>query len=175
MENKIKYSTYDNYELCGLINKESIPIIKRCILYKEIGNNIVNDQNKLKGILRKENNFIINDSKLNEIIIENYDELIPKDILEKLNSNEIINTKIDLSILDEYLINNFVYKFNNIYISKNKIIKNMNKILNTNIKNIYSYSELLYYSIIYNYPKLLTSNNLEKLKNILNIKQKKLK
>ena len=50
----------------------------------------------------------------------------------------------------------------------------MSKVLSSDIKDLYPFNELLFYAIIYKYPKLVTRNNIINLKNIFNIKTKTL-
>ena len=160
----------------SLINKESINIINRIIIYKNLGNKIVNEQNKLRGSLRKEENFILTDKEINEIVIPNYEELMDNDILSML-SNSIDNNDLSMSdknsisnisnTLANFLISNIYYDFDGIIVSKNKIERNMKKLLSSNLVDNHSYNELLYCSILYNYPKLLTEENINKLKRIV--------
>lgn len=152
----------------SLINKESLNIINRIIVFKNLGNEIVNEQNKLRGSLRKEENFILTNNEINEIVITNYEELMDGMIFDILSSEEIVNVvEVDLTFIDKYLISNIYYDFDGVVISKNKIEKNMNMLLYSDMKDKYSYNELLYYSIIYNYPKLLTEEDICNLKRIV--------
>ena len=163
----------------SLINKESINIINRIIIYKNLGNEIVNEQNKLRGSLRKEENFILTDKEINEIVIPNYEELMNYDILSILSNSIDSNENNNLSMNDKdsisnisntftnFLISNIYYDFDGIVVSKNKIERNMIKLISSNLLDKYSYNELLYCSIIYDYPKLLTEEDINKLKRIV--------
>ena len=157
----------------SLLNSNSIMIIKRCILYKELNNSLVNDAGKLRGSLRKEENFIMSDSELNETIISNSNSFIKDDIVECLNNNINKNNKLfNLNVISKYLVDEYTYKFNNILISKNKIIKNLNILYENNYNELYSDKDLLLYSIIYNFPNILTKEDIEYVKNIINDKKK---
>jgi len=157
----------------SLINSDSNMIVKRCILYKHLNNSIVNEQNKLRGSLRSEKNFIVSDEYLNKTIIYNYEEFIPMDILETLENNiSNVDRFINLSALDEYLVNNSVYCINGLYISKNKVLNNLNVLLDNKFDKKYTNKELVLYSMIYNYPLLVNRKIIEDLKAILNKKTK---
>ena len=148
----------------SLISNNSDIIIKRCLIYKEIGNNCLNEQEKLRGSLRKEDNFILTDDLVKETIIDNYDTIIPEDILNVLKLNNCTYLNDTLDILDKYKLNDISYKFDNIIISKYKVIKNINKLIQNNLNNKYSYSDLLIYSILYNYPNTIDTNILNNVK-----------
>ena len=167
-----KYIEIGEYDLIkdnpSLINDNSNMIIKRCIFNKSINEVIKNDFNKLLGVLRKESSYYISDNRLNECVVENYNYLIPSDILDILNSDVIKNSDIDLSILDRYKVNDYYYLLGNMYISVNKGKNNLSKFEKIN-------NELLFYSIIYNYPNIITLEDVIILKEILNIKTKTLK
>ena len=157
----------------SLICLDTEKIIRRCIFNKDINEPILNEQGKLIGNLRKESSFYISDKELKESILENYDEFIPKVILDITNS-EVEYDIIDIEELKKYKTNNFVYDINGFIVSVNKVKKFMSKVLNSDIKELYPYNELLFYAIIYKYPKLVTRNNILNLRNILNIKTKTL-
>ena len=157
----------------SLICPDTEIIIKRCIFNKDINEPILNEQGKLIGNLRKESIFYISDNELNESIIENYDEFIPKDILDIIN-NDTKYVETDMDELKKYRVNNFVYDINGFIVSINKVKRFMSKVLSSDIKDLYPFNELLFYAIIYKYPKLVTRNNIINLKNIFNIKTKTL-
>lgn len=159
----------------SLINIDSNMIIKRCIFNKDINEPVLNEQGKLLGNLRKESSYFLTDKELSESIIENYNELLPSDIIDVLNNNELNNSVIDLKELDIYKVNNYIYNINGLVVSVSKVEKNMNILLNSDLKELYSYNEMLFYSIIYKYPKLITRDNIIMLKNLLEIKTKTLK
>ena len=175
-----KYIEIGEYELIknnpSLINDNSDMIIKRCIFNKKVNEPVVNEQGKLLGSLRKESSYILSDQELNESILENYEDLIPVDVLEELNNKDITNfDMLELSLINEYLVNYYFYDINGFIVSSKKVNRCMKILLNSKYKDLYSYNELLLYSIIYNYPKLITRNNLNMLKDLLKIKTKTLK
>ena len=148
-----------------LLNKNSSLIVKRCYLFKMINNPIVNENNIINGYLRNEEKFIIDDETLNDTIQENYQDFIPNNILKCLNSNnKTINTIFDLSCLEKYKKDDLSYVINNIIISKNKILKNLNILYLNKFNEKYSFEELLIYSIIYKYPLLIDKNILNNIK-----------
>lgn len=159
----------------SLINEDSNIIIKRCIFNKDINEPIINEQGKLIGNLRKESSFPLNGKELNESIIENYEELIPKDVIELLNNNELSNYEgIDLKQLDTYKVHDCIYNINGLIVSTNKVKRNINILLNSDLKELYTFNEMLFYAIIYKYPKLITRDNIIMLRNLLEIKTKTL-
>lgn len=156
----------------SLLNSNSLMIIKRCMLYSCLNNSVVNEQGKLRGSLRKEENFIMNDKELNETILTNYDLFIPADIIECFSIENVVYSEFNLSCIEEYLIDEYTYKFKNILISKNKVIRNLSVLFSNNLDNMYSMNDLLLYSIIYNYPNIISKSDFEYLKEILDNKKK---
>ena len=148
-----------------LLNDNSNLIVKRCHLFKMINNPIIDQNNKINGYLRNEEKFIIDNNTLNETIQENYIDFIPTDILKCLNKdNKTINILFDLSSIEEYKKDDMSYIINNMIISKNKILKNLNALYLNKFNEKYSYKELLIYSIIYKYPLLIDKNILNNIK-----------
>ena len=173
-----KYIEIGEYELIKnnptLIIEDSSSIIKRCIFSKRIDEPIKNEQNKLRGLLRRENSFYIDDSELEECVMENYKELLPIDILECLDNKVDIEKKDLLKSLNKYLINEYSYNIGGLIISKNKVINNMNLLLSNEMEKKYNYDELVYYSIIYGYPMIISKDIIKELRKIFNIKTKTL-
>lgn len=149
-------------------------IYKRCIINKMLGYKCIDDKNKIQNNLRSEKNFIICDEDLNNLVLENYNVFIPEEILSVLKSNEffIASEEVDLSLLEDYLKNDYYYKIGNLIISKNKIVRLMN-ILLYYFKDSFSYKDLLLYAMIYNQPKIIEREDIEQLKKVLNSKTKK--
>ena len=75
----------------------------------------------------------------------------------------------DIEELKKYRLNTFVYNINGFIVSVNKVKRFMSRVLSSEIKELYTFNELLFYAIIYKYPKLVTRNDIINLKNILNI------
>lgn len=159
----------------SLLNSNSNIIIKRCILYMNLNNEIINEQGKLKGSLRKEENYILSDNVLNETILTNYDLFIPNDVVLELKSGISNFNLYEIDSIKDYMIDDNTFKFGNILISKYKIFKNLNILHNSVVIKNYSDKELLLFSIIYNYPILLTKEDINSLRKVLNIKTKTLK
>ena len=169
-----RFIEIDEYDLIknniSYIKMSSNDIPKRIVLNKLIGNNSINENGKFENNVKSEENYFISDNDLHNIIIENYVDLIPFDILEVLLSNtEYDYNYVDLSILEEFYYNDRSYKIDNLIISKNKIIKNYNKIKNSNLD--YSDNEILFYSILYNHPTTIRYYDINNLKEILNVKK----
>lgn len=159
----------------SLLNSNSDIIVKRCILYKMIGNEVINEQNKLRGNLRKEENFIVNDKILEETVFINYDLFIPSDVIEVLKLDYVGSYDLcDLDCLKNNIKDEYRYEINGIIISKNKIIKNLNNLLSNSYDKKYDINELIMYSMLYGYPMLLTRENINDLRKIFNIKTKTL-
>ena len=159
----------------SLINEDSNIIIKRCVFYKDINESIINEQGKLVGSLRKESSFPLNDKELNESIMENYEELISKEVIDVLDNIDLSDNKnIDLKLLYNYRVNDCIYNVNGFIVSINKVKRNMSILLNSELKELYPFNELLFYAIIYRYPKLITRDNIIMLRNLLEIKTKTL-
>ena len=154
-------------ENASLITDKSNIIIKRCLIYKALGNKCANEQGKLRGSLRKRENFILDDNIVNETIIPNYEIIIPEDILKVL-SNEVENTdcNIDLSFLEQFKIDDVSYKIGTLIVSKYKILKNLTILYKNKMYEKYKFNDLLIYSCIYNYPNIID------IKTLNNIKQK---
>ncbi len=155
----------------SLANENSDMIIKRCIFNKEINEPILNKDGKLIGNLRKEDVFLLTDNELNDTIIENYQDLIPSHILNKLNNKifDIPDLKIDA--LESFKESEIYYNFNGMIVSKNKVLKNYYNLID--IENLTDEEKILY-SIYYKYPYIITKENINYLNKILNIKTKSL-
>ncbi len=154
------------------INPNSKNIVKRAIISKSCGENITNEFNIIRRDILTGDRFIIKEELYDDIIVKNYENFIPEDILEILKTNNESINNIDLSLLDRFKINNISFRFESLIISKNKILKNMNKLINSGIKR-YSYIELLFFSIIYNYPNTIDPYEIIEIKSMLGIKSKK--
>lgn len=151
----------------GLISNETDIIIKRCLFNKYINEPILNDNNKLCGYIRKEETYLLSDEELVESMLENYTDLIPIDIIEVLSSN-ITNFTNNIDAIDNYLVDDIYYNFDGMLVSKNKVLRNYSKLKDLNI----SESDKILYSILYNYPSVITKENVCFLNNILKIKIK---
>lgn len=151
----------------GLISNETDIIIKRCLFNKYINEPILNDNNKLCGYIRKEVTYLLSDEELVESMLENYTDLIPIDIIEVLSSN-ITNFTNNIDAIDNYLVDDIYYNFDGMLVSKNKVLRNYSKLKDLNI----SESDKILYSILYNYPSVITKENVCFLNNILKVKIK---
>lgn len=151
----------------GLISNETDIIIKRCLFNKCINEPILNDNNKLCGYIRKEETYLLSDEELVESMLENYTDLIPIDIIEVLSSN-VTNFTNNIDAIDNYLEDDIYYNFDGMLVSKNKVLRNYSKLKDLNI----SESDKILYSILYNYPSVITKGNVCFLNNILKIKIK---
>ena len=100
-------------------------------------------------------------------MLENYTDLIPIDIIEVLSSN-VTNFTNNIDVIDNYLVNDIYYNFDGMLVSKNKVLRNYSKLKDLNI----SESDKILYSILYNYPSVITKENVCFLNNILKIKIK---
>ena len=174
-----KYIEIGEYNLIknniSLLNSSSLMIIKRCIFNKEINEPIINKDGKLFGSLRKEENYYLSDNELNESIIENSTDIIPleiNDILKKYDS--YIVTNITLPELDKFIINKYCYKFGDLIISKNKVLRNYTILKTCEYNELIPDNEMIFYSILYNYPNTISYNDINNIKNILNKKTKSL-
>lgn len=151
----------------GLISNETDIIIKRCLFNKYINEPILNDNNKLCGYIRKEETYLLSDEELVESMLENYTDLIPIDIIEVLSSS-VTNFTNSIDVIDNYLVDDMYYNFDGMLVSKNKVLRNYSKLKDLNI----SESDKILYSILYNYPSVITKENVCFLNNILKIKIK---
>ena len=151
----------------GLLGSETDIIIKRCLFNKYINEPILNDNNKLCGYIRKEETYLLSDEELKESMLENYTDLIPIDIIKILSSN-VTNFTNSIDVIDNYLVNDMYYNFDGMLVSKNKVLRNYSKLKDLNIND----SNKILYSILYNYPSIITKENICFLNNILKIKIK---
>lgn len=149
----IKESTLD-------INENSYMIFKRYYVSK-----LINFKSKdLKSKIETGVDFYISDNDLDDYIINNVSDYIPKEISDVLDSsprNVISNN--ELKQFDNYFRDNLTYDFNGILISKNKILRNLNCLENSNLN--YCYEDLLFSAIIYG--SILDYEELDNLKDII--------
>ena len=144
------------------IDKKSELIYKRCYIANLIGLNIL-EKNKINPIIL-DKNFYVDNSSLDEYIINNTNDYIDINTLEYLNNhnrNKIEN--FDLSLIDNYLMDDLTYNFDGILISKNKILRNINCLNNSNLN--LNNTDLIFNSIIYG--SILNKEQIEQLKNII--------
>lgn len=142
------------------IDENSFIVFKRCYVSK-----LINFQSKnLKDKIETGLNFYINDSELDEYIINNVSDYIPKDISNILdNSSQNVISDNELKQFEKYAKDNLTYDFNGILISKNKILRNLSCLENSNLD--YCYDDLLFSAIIYG--SILDYEQIEMIKNFI--------
>ncbi|MCI8779029.1 MAG: hypothetical protein HFI87_07780 [Bacilli bacterium] len=142
------------------INENSFIVFKRCYISK-----LINFQSKnLKDKIETGLNFYINDSELDDYIINNVSGYIPKDISHILdNSPRNVISNNELKQFEKYAKDNLTYDFNGILISKNKILRNLSCLENSNLN--YDDNDLLFSAIIYG--SILDYEQIEMIKNFI--------
>ncbi len=154
----------------NLIDENSILMIKRIYIAQMMHLEIIKNQ-KINNMLLTGNNFYVQDSKLDDYIIDNTLDYIPNDVktvLEHNLRNNMDLTNIDLSLLDDNVDDELTYKIDDILISKNKIIRNYNCLLdNIELTNM----DRLFYSMIYG--SFLSKQQIKNIKDIIYTKNKK--
>lgn len=126
------------------INENSYIVFKRYYISK-----LINFQSKdLKDKIETGVNFYINDSELDDYIINNVSDYISEDITNILDNNprNIISNN-ELKQFEKCIKDNLTYDFNGILISKNKILRNLYCLEDSGMQ--LSEDDLLFISTIY--------------------------
>lgn len=145
------------------IDENSYNDIKKIYVAKLMNMNFSNLENILKN---KE--FIVADKDLDNYIINDVADYIPKeikDILDNSLRNTISETKIKQ--FEIYSKDDLTYDFNGILISKNKILRNLSCLENSDIKC--NKDDLLFVTTIYG--SILDYEQIENLKDIIYCKK----
>ncbi len=161
LDSFIELGCYDYIKNVHLnINENSFIIFKRYYVSK-----LINFKSKnLKDRVETGVDFYINDSDLDDYIINNVSDYIPKDINNILdNSSRNVISDNQLKQFEKYSKNKLVYDFDGILISKNKVLRNLYCLENSNIQ--LGENDLLFASIIYG--SILDYERIEALKDII--------
>lgn len=142
IENNLQVIVSDNYNL-----------INRIILANKLGIEIFDDSNNIKNKILNKSKFYISDDRLKEITI-NYsiNHINPKyELILKNNKRNFISNQARelLSILFCYEKNDLIYEFNNTIISKNRVLRNLEVILNCDELKDETSIEILFQAILY--------------------------
>lgn len=142
------------------INENSFIVFKRYYISK-----LINFQSKnLKDRIETGFNFYINDNDLDDYIINNVSDYIPEDISNILDNNprNVIGDN-DLKQFEKYAKDRLTYDFNGILVSKNKVLRNLYCLENSDIQ--LNEDDLLFISAIYG--SILDYEQIEVLKDVI--------
>lgn len=141
------------------INENSYDDIKMVYVAKLLNN----DYQNLIDVLETKT-FYIPFEQLNDYIMNDVNEYLENDIREILDNNprNVIEDNY-LKQFDNYLKDNLTYDFNGILISKNKILRNLFCLENSNLD--YCYDDLLFSAIIYG--SILDYEQIESIKDFI--------
>lgn len=155
----------------NILNKDCKTIINKILLYKQLGIDIKNKET-LKNIINnkfKIGNTTINDEDLEEYI-ENQTIFYENETLKGILDNTKITSikeEIEIEELERFIQNNNSYNINGIIVSKNKVLRNYQSLIN---QTEISKKEILFNSIIYN--SNMTEDEINIIKDSIKIKNK---
>lgn len=138
----------DNY---SIISDNCDMIIKRIYIAKMMRISIFDNSGRLLPEITTGNGFYVENKDLDNYISLNTSDMIPHDFLELLDSDNYstCNCSCELNEFDKaFSLNSTIYSFDNISISRNKVLRNYN-ILKNKYPN-YDISCILESSIIHN-------------------------
>lgn len=163
----------DNF---SILNSDSLDIIKRIIISKNMHLQIFDDNDNLLPSILTGNNFYVRNDFLDNFIIDECPNILNKDICELLGNITDTGYEIDdnIKLLDLFKENDNVCLFDGIIISRNKVLRNYSFLKhNSN----YADNELLKVSCLYNSILDIEDINIvtHKIDDILNMKNTKIK
>lgn len=152
----------DNIET---IYNNSFNIVKRIYISNMINYNIWNDNNKLNNSIISGYLFPIKDNELDDYIINCTHYYMDKDIVNYFDNSSFNYSNI-INILDNNYLNNDNYLFDDIIISRNKVIRNISSISNKINIDEFNIKSILLNAIIYN--SILDTDQIEIIKEEIN-------
>ena len=144
------------------IDLESRNIVKRSIIAKMVGNNIVSKNNRLLSSIRTEGSIYPYDDELDDFMPDYTGYFVREDIinlLENVKRDNIVPINEECKDLIDKLDANFdtfslAYEINDIVVSRNRIIRNLNAIYENKDKfNDITDEEILIGAVLYNKTK----------------------
>lgn len=187
LENTKLINIIDKYIELGLLNQiQSSPnlimnssevILKRIVLLEQLGEDYLTDKMTLNQKARSGKDFYLGDSLLDEYVSFNYQTFMDDEVLDILNSNENIelldSLPEEIDFIENYKKSDQVYMIGGLYFSRLKVLRSLKTLIDYGLTD---YKYLLFQALIYNYPKDLSFEIIECLKNIdENIQRKQLK
>ena len=153
--------------LPNLITDSSNVIINRIIIMQMLGMDYLNTHKTLNQKVRKGENFYLSDNNLEEFTTPNYKNYVSKDIIDLLEvkSNiEVINElPKEIEFIEDYKINDYTYMIGDKLYSRIKVLRYLKTLIEEGYTN---YNDILFESLIYNYPTYLTIEDIITLKSI---------
>lgn len=161
----------------NLISESSYYVIKRINIMNKLGIPYINDRNTINQMARSGKDFYIGDDELEEYDYQNYSLFMDNEMLNVLNNSENVEVldliPAELSFIEDYKKNDQVYIIGTQCFSRVKVLRCLKTLIDAGFVN---YDEILFNSLIYNYPTHLNMDVIEELKNIgKNIQRKQLK
>lgn len=164
----------DNF---NIIDDNCDNIIKRIYISKMMRLNIFDSKGKLLPRIITGNDFYVPNDSLDNYIISVSNQMIDSNLLNQLNNLNTTNNSFNDELIDfdrHFTLNKATYIFNNILISKNKVLRNYNYL--RSIYPNYDKYALLESSIIHN--SILDIQDIYTIKDLFDdfcsIKQKKI-
>lgn len=164
----------DNF---NIIDDNCDNIIKRIYISKMMRLNIFDSKGKLLSRIITGNDFYVPNDSLDNYIISVSNQMIDSNLLNKLNNLNTTSNSFNDELIDfdrHFTLNKATYNFNNILISRNKVLRNYNYL--RSIYPNYDKWSLLESSIIHN--SILDIQGIYTIKDLFDdfcsIKQKKI-
>lgn len=152
----------DNLEI---LVKNSDEIIKRIYIANVIDLNIWNENHKIKNSIMTGYNFPIKNEDLDNYIINTTNNYVDNNLVLYFNNSQYEYSTL-INTLDNNFLNDENYLFDDIIISRNKVIRNISSISSNIEINEENIKDVLLTSIIYN--SILDNDQIETIKNELN-------
>lgn len=184
LENPKLLTVIDNFIEIGLVNQiknlpnliniNSLNVVKRIILMKQLNIDYLNDRNTINQTARCGKDFYIGDDSLDDYTYQNFYNYMDKEMYNILNEKdnvEIIDEiPSEISFIENYKKNNQVYMIGSNYFSRIKVLRCLKSLIDAGYTN---YKEMLFNALIYKYPNYLSLELIENLNNLDTIDVKK--
>lgn len=142
--------------------KNSDEIIKRIYISSIINLNIWNENNKLNNSIMTGYNYPIKNEDLDNYIVNTTSNYIDNSLIKYFNNEEFNYTNL-INTIDNNFLNGKNYLFDDIIISRNKVIRNISSISSNIEINENNIKNILITCIIYN--SILDNDQIETIKN----------
>ena len=139
------------------LNQKSSNIVKRILISKLIGMSPVNSSNRLIGSVSTGNGFYVKESDYDNYIVDYKDDYLNNECVSALKNskrNVISNStkyRTIIKLMDElYMADHLTYIICGVKISRKRVKRNLEVLLNSELINSFDIKDLTYQAILYN-------------------------
>ena len=159
------------------LNEKSSNTIKRILICELIGMSPINSSNKFIGAVSTGNGFYVKEEDYDNYIIDYKEDYLSNecvDVLNNSNRNVISNStkcRTIIKLIDDlYMVDHLTYLIAGVKISRKRVKRNLEVLLNSELIDSFDIKELTYQAILYNMIPNIESNSLDEIYNsIMNL------